>query len=251
MGGQMRKPWIIAHRGASAYAPENTLAAFQRAVELGAPFIETDLHLTRDARFVAFHDRMLQRTTNGQGAVLDCTLAELRRLDAGLWFDREFMGERIPTLEEVLVFSRERDVVFYLEIKYEGAWGMHHALVAALREHEASARTIVLSFDPRTLRSVRELDASIMIGLLGEKAEDDLVKSALDVGARQICPRHDIVTSEMVERAHAADLGVAAWTVNEAEQMRAAIAAGVDGVMTDRPDRLRATIDFLSGETLE
>src|SRR5580698_1292613 len=99
MCGHMTKPWIIAHRGASAYAPENTLAAFQRAVELGAPFIETDIHLTRDARFVAFHDKMLQRTTNGRGAVSDYTLAELRGLDAGNWFDRQFGGERIPTLD--------------------------------------------------------------------------------------------------------------------------------------------------------
>jgi glycerophosphoryl diester phosphodiesterase len=252
MAEHMRKPWIIAHRGASGYAPENTLAAFQRAVELGAPFIETDLHLTRDARFVAIHDKTLQRTTNGQGAVGNFTLAELRQLDAGKWFDRPFSGEYIPTLEDVLEFGRANDVVFYLEIKYEGAWGMHHALVAALREYEASARTIVISFDPATLRSVRELDASLMVGLLGEKTEADLVQMALDAGARQICPRYDIVTPELVERAHTADLHVATWTVNEAAQMRAAIAAGVDGVITDLPDRLRATIeDFAAKDIAE
>src|SRR6202789_708393 len=90
----MRKPWVIAHRGASGHAPENTMAAFERAVALGAGFIETDLHLTRDARFVAIHDPTLERTTNGKGLVKDFTLAEIRRLDAGLWFDREFMGGR-------------------------------------------------------------------------------------------------------------------------------------------------------------
>src|ERR1700683_2808619 len=111
----MRAPGIIAHRGASGHAPENTMAAFQRAVELGAPFIETDLHLTRDGRFVAIHDKTLQRTTNGQGAVQEFTLAELRQLDAGKWFDRPFSGEHIPTLEEVLEFGRANDVVFYLE----------------------------------------------------------------------------------------------------------------------------------------
>jgi len=248
----MPRPWIIAHRGASAYAPENTLAAFQRAVELGAPFIETDLHLTRDARFVAFHDKVLQRTTNGQGSVHEYTLAELRELDAGKWFDRQFEGERIPTLDEVLRFARDKDVVFYLEIKYEAAWGMHHALVAALREHDASARTIVISFDPGTLKSVRELDASMMVGLLGERAEDDLVKMALAVGARQICPRHDIVTRELVERAHTEGLRVASWTVNKMEEMRAVLAAGVDGVITDVPDRLRALIeDSLVGGDLD
>jgi glycerophosphoryl diester phosphodiesterase len=245
MGGHMRRPWIIAHRGASAHAPENTMAAFQRAVELGSPFIETDLHLTRDARFVAIHDKTLQRTTNGQGAVQDHTLADLHKLDAGLWFDRRFGGERIPTLEEVLAFGREHDVVFYLEIKYDAAWGMHHALVAALQAADALARTIVISFDPQALRSVRELDASIMIGLLSERDDGDLVKTALETGARQICPRHDAMTRALVDRAHEAGLHVVTWTVNELTDMRAAITAGVDGVITDVPDRLRALIEDL------
>src|SRR5215470_18990857 len=112
----MRKPWVIAHRGASGHAPENTMSAFQRAVELGAGFIETDLHLTRDARFVAIHDATLERTTNGRGNVHQHTLPELGKLDAGHWFDREFMGQKIPTLEKILEFGKKHDVVFYLEI---------------------------------------------------------------------------------------------------------------------------------------
>lgn len=239
----MRAPWIIAHRGASGHAPENTLAAFERAVELGAGFIETDLHLTRDARFVAIHDRTLERTTNGRGVVRDFTLAELRQLDAGLWFDRQFSGQQIPTLEEILAFSRKHDVVFYFEIKYETAWGMHHALVAALQTAENAARSIVLSFDPETLLTLRRLDASVMTGLLAEKAQPDLIRAALDIGARQLCPHSDLVTRELVEQAHRADLHVVTWTVNDAEKMRAAIDAGVDGIMTDLPDRLRAAIE--------
>src|SRR5271154_2810746 len=198
----MRAPWIIAHRGASGHAPENTLAAFERAVELGAQFIETDIHLTRDARFVAIHDKTLDRTTNGHGPVRDLTLAELLKLDAGMWFDRQFMGQRIPTLEDVLGFARKHDVVFYLEIKYDSAWGMHHALVAALQGAEIAARTIVLSFDPSTLVALRKLDASIMMGLLVEDAKIDPVKAALEVGARQVCPRSDLITRELVDEAH-------------------------------------------------
>ncbi|MGD0956275.1 MAG: glycerophosphodiester phosphodiesterase family protein [Candidatus Acidiferrales bacterium] len=244
----MRTPWIIAHRGASGHAPENTIAAFKRAVELGARFIETDLHLTRDARFVAIHDQMVDRTTNGHGAVRDCTLAELKQLDAGMWFDRQFIGERIPTLEDVLAFAREHDVVFYLELKYEAAWGMHHALAAAIQNSENAARTIVISFDPGTLKALRQLDASAMMGLLVEGARPDLVKAAVGVGARQLCPRWDLVTRELVEEAHRADLHVATWTLDEAGQMRAAIDAGVDGIMTDFPDRLRAVVeDMTSG----
>jgi glycerophosphoryl diester phosphodiesterase len=239
----MRKPWVIAHRGASGHAPENTLAAFQRAIELGAPFIETDLHLTRDAHFVAIHDATLERTTNGRGNVHDFTLHELRRLDAGLWYDRAYMGQRIPTLEEILEFSRKHDVVFYLEIKYDAAWGMHHALVGALRREHDAARTIVISFDAATLESVRKLDAAIMTGLLIDQPRADAVKLSIDVGARQLCPRLTLVTSDLVQEAHRADLHVATWTVDQPEEMRAVIALGVDGVMTDFPDRLQAVLE--------
>ena len=239
----MRKPWVIAHRGASGHAPENTMAAFERAVQLGAPFIETDLHLTRDARFVAIHDATLERTTNGRGNVHDFTLHELRRLDAGLWYDRAFMEQRIPTLEEVLDFARKHDVLFYLEIKYDAAWGMHHALVGALRKEQDAARTSVISFDTGTLESVRKLDASIMTGLLVEEMKPESVKAAVDIGARQLCPRHKSVNPELVAEAHRSDLHVATWTVNQPEDMRAMIAAGVDGVMTDFPDRLQAVLE--------
>jgi glycerophosphoryl diester phosphodiesterase len=239
----MRAPWIIAHRGASGSAPENTLAAFERAVQLGAQFIETDLHLTRDARFVAIHDKVLERTTNGKGAVRDYTLAELRELDAGMWYDRQFMGQKIPTLEEVLAFAREHDVVFYLEIKYDSAWGMHHALVAALSGAGNAARTVVISFDPGTVDALRKLDPSIMTGLLVEGANRDFVRAALEVGARQVCPRSDLVTGDLVAQAHRSDMHVVTWTVNDVAKMNSAIGAGVDGIMTDVPDRLRATIE--------
>jgi glycerophosphoryl diester phosphodiesterase len=236
-------PWIIAHRGASAHAPENTLAAFERAVQLGANFIESDLHLTRDAHFVAIHDHTLERTTNGQGFVHDHTLAELRELDAGKWYDREFMGEKIPTLEEVLAFSHRHDVVFYLEVKYEVAWGMHHALVAALRSTGSAARTVVISFDATTLHALRKLDPSLMLGLLVEKPDTDFIRLATSVGARQICAATAIVTPELVSKAHQSDLHVVAWTVNTVEEMRTTLSAGVEGIMTDFPARIRAALE--------
>jgi glycerophosphoryl diester phosphodiesterase len=239
----MRAPWVIAHRGASGHAPENTLAAFERAVQLGAGFIETDLHLTRDARFVAIHDSTLERTTNGTGAVHDFTLQQLRELDAGKWFDREFMDEKIPTLEEVLAFARSNDVVFYLELKYNAAWGMHHALVAALQNTESAARTVVISFDPRTLLAVHKLDPSLMLGLLVEDATRDPVQLAAEVGARQVCPTASLVTPPFVKKIHDQSLRVAAWTANSADEMRTLMSAGVDGIMTDFPDRLRVAIE--------
>lgn len=239
----MKEPWVIAHRGASGHGPENTFAAFRRAVELGATFIETDLQVTRDGRFVALHDSTVSRTTNGSGEVHEFTLEELRQVDAGMWFDREFMGERVPTLEEILEFSREHDVVFYLELKYPAVWGMDHSLVAALQKAQSAPRTIVISFDPATLTPLRRLDPSIMTGLLVEEAKGNCVQEALDLGARQLCPKISAVTPELVAEAHRADLQLVTWTANSVAEMRAMIAGGVDGIMTDFPDRLRALIE--------
>ncbi len=230
--------WVVAHRGASGHAPENTLAAFRRAVELGAGFIETDLQFSRDSRLVAIHDDTLDRTTSGHGRVRSLTLAALRELDAGSWFGAEFAGERIPTLQEILAFARETDVVFFLELKPGGTWGMEHALVAALREAQEAARAVVLSFDPNTVAAVRRLDPTLMTGLLFSAPDGEAVKRALDVGARQLAPRGDLVTASLVAEARRADLQVVTWTINEPAHMRALASAGVDGIMTDYPDRL-------------
>jgi glycerophosphoryl diester phosphodiesterase len=238
----LRSVWAVAHRGASGHAPENTMAAFRLAVEMGARFIETDLQVTRDARLVAMHDSTLDRTTNGHDLVHLHSLEEVRALDAGGWFanagSTSFSGERVPTLDEILHFALERDVIFFLEIKSGGTWGIEHAVVGTLRDLNASAHSVILSFDPAVLDSVNRLDRTIMTGFLCEHPSTDLVERAVRVGARQICPRGDLITSALVDQAHHAGLQVVAWTVNEPDQMTRLIDAGVDGIMTDYPDRL-------------
>jgi len=218
------------------------MTAFRRAVELGATFIETDLQLTRDARVVAIHDSTLDRTTNGRGPVHLKSREEIHALDAGAWFGsgpaRPFAGERVPTLDEILQFANERDVIFYLEIKSGGSWGVEHAVVAGLRESAETARVVILSFDPATLDSVYRLNSALMTGFLCEYPSGDLVERAVRVGARQLAPRGDLVTPALVSEAHDAGLQVVTWTINEPEQMRRLISAGVDGIMTDYPDRL-------------
>jgi len=233
---------VVAHRGASGYAPENTMAAFRRAVELGAGFIETDLQLSRDARFVALHDTSLDRTTNGREKVHDFTLEELRQLDAGSWFSPEFAGERIPTLDEILTFARETDVVFYLEIKVSGVWGTEHALVAALGEANMVERVVILSFDLVTLVELRKRNPALMTGYLVDWPYPDTVERAVRVGARQLAPRGDLVTPTLIEQSRGADLQVVTWTVNESAQMRHLAGLGVAGIMSDYPDRLRAVL---------
>jgi glycerophosphoryl diester phosphodiesterase len=229
---------LIAHRGASGYAPENTMAAFRKAVAMGLSFIETDLQLSRDARFVAIHDDTVNRTTNGQGAVHDLSLAELRRLDAGSWFGNSFSGERIPTLEEILEFAKRHDVVFYLEIKPGGSWGGEHALIGALRESGEIARVVVISFDAVIVAAVRKTEPTLMTGLLFDGQIEKPIEKTLEIGARQLVMRGDLVTPAMVAEAKRNDLQVICWTVNHPVHMRMLASAGVAGIMSDYPDRL-------------
>lgn len=238
----MKPVWTIAHRGASGYAPENTMAAFRRAVELGARFIETDLQITRDAQVIALHDFTLDRTTNGKGQAHLLTLKEIRALDAGSWFSDggggAFQGERVPRLREILDFAVEHDIIFYLEIKSGPAWGIEHAVVAALRDRNASARVVILSFDPASLDAVHRLDSTMMTGLLCEHPSGDLVERTVRAGARQLVAAGNLITKAVVDKAHHAGLQVVAWTINEPEQMQRLISVGADGIITDYPDRL-------------
>jgi glycerophosphoryl diester phosphodiesterase len=231
---------LIAHRGASGYAPENTLAAFRKAVAMGLSFIETDLQLSRDARFVAIHDDTVNRTTNGQGSVHDLTLAELRRLDAGSWFGSSFVGERIPTLEEILEFAKRHDIVFYLELKPGGSWGGEHALIGALRESGEFARVVVISFDSALVAAVRRVEPTLLTGLLSDGQIEKPIEKALEIGARQLVIRGDLVTPAMIVEAKRNDLQVICWTVNHPAHMRLLASAGVAGIMSDYPDRLNA-----------
>ena len=240
--GKDRNVWVVGHRGASGHAPENTMAAFQRAVELGARFIETDLQMTRDARLVALHDATLDRTTNGHGPVFSHTFEEVRRLDAGGWFRggaaRSFAGERVPSIEEILDLAATHDIGLYLEIKTQGAWGIESAVVGALRDSGEAERVVVLSFDATMLEAVHRLASTVMTGFLCDQPGGDIVERAVRIGARQLAPRGDLVTPALVKKAHELGLQVVTWTINEQVQMRRLIAAGVDGIMSDYPDRL-------------
>jgi glycerophosphoryl diester phosphodiesterase len=221
------------------------MAAVRKAVELGAGFIETDLQLSRDARLVALHDDTLDRTTNGRGPVSSKTLQELRSLDAGSWFRTSnheaaspFAGERMPTIEEILAFGREHEIGLHLEVKATGPSGAEHAIVGALRASGEIPRSVVLSFSASVLKRVRQLEPLVMTGFLFSDRLPSAVATAVDVGARQLLPRTDRVTRELVTEAHAHDLKVVAWTADTPEEMRKLISAGVDGIITDYPDRL-------------
>jgi len=239
----MAPPQIIAHRGASGHAPENTIAAYRLAIELGSQFIEADLQVCTDGHLVAIHDAMLQRTTNGRGSVAESTLQELRAIDAGRWFDRDFAGQRVPTLDEVLVLSGEADVGLYLRIRCPFSVEFGVSLIRAARDVGALNRVVVVSSDPIAIEALRKLDDAVVTGILIEAPHADPVAQAARCGARQLCLREDLVTADIVLRTHNAGLLAVAWTVNLPGRMRALLPTEVDRIVTDFPDRMRAIIE--------
>jgi len=238
----MPQPSVIAHRGASALAPENTLAAFRLAAVLGAGFVETDLRATRDGAIVALHDPLVDRTTTGRGPLARFTLRELREFDAGSWFDSRFAGQRVPTLDEILDWSRQASLGLYLEIKDVPADSLLESLLAQLNRSGRLESAFIISSDPATLEAARRLEPRAATGVLFDEAVPDPVRSAKEAGAATLLPCHHWIEPELIEQARRAGLAVVAWTANEPAEMRRLAALGVDGIVTDWPDRLIAVL---------
>ena len=232
---------VLGHRGAKGHAPENTLASFRKAIELGATMAELDIHLSRDGELVVMHDATVDRTTNGSGLVSEMTLAELKRLDAGAWFDPRYAGERVPTLQEVIDATRGR-ILLNVEVKRPAAGGTYPGLAQRLAEtlkaNDAVRTVAVSSFEPEYLRQLRPLLPDLQLALLYSKSPEDPCRLALDEGWDGLHPHLSQVDEAFVERAHAAGLIVRAWNPNEVPEMERLVRMGVDGVGTDYPERL-------------
>jgi glycerophosphoryl diester phosphodiesterase len=248
---------VIAHRGASGYAPEHTLASYDLALELGADYLEQDLQMTRDGVLVVLHDETLDRTTAGErrGRVIDHTLAQVRECDVGSWFNRlrpqhakaEYVGQRIPTLDEV--FARYADrATFYIETKNpEEAPGMEEALVGLLDRYGLRApaaaewRVLIQSFSERSLRMIHELDGSLPLIQLMEAEPAAELRGRLGRVAEYavgIGPPWSAVDSALIAATREVCLDVHPYTVNDVVQMQRLTALGVTGMFTDVPDLL-------------
>src|SRR3984893_12915507 len=160
--------WVVGHRGAMGHRPENTFASFEYGLELGADWIELDVHLTRDGALAVIHDESVDRTTDGHGLVRDHTLAELKLLNAGAWFGPAYAGQSIPTLDVVLAWARQRGTVVDIEIKNAPIYyaGIEEAVVKALEVARMSEQVIVISFDHTAVARVKSLDPRIATGVL-------------------------------------------------------------------------------------
>jgi glycerophosphoryl diester phosphodiesterase len=233
-----RVPRVIAHRGASAYAPENTRAAFDLALELGAPEIETDVRSTRDGRLVLLHDERVDRTTSGKGRLADLELAEVGLLDAGSWFAARFAGQRIPTLADFLE-EYARRVPICLEIK---APSIESALLAEVEALGPSAGITYTSFSIEAVARIRQLSPTARTGYLATDFSPASVDLAVRAGASQICPPAWALDSEAIEGARRLGLEVRAWGVSSEELEDRAISLKVDGLTTNWPDRALALL---------
>ena len=244
---------LQAHRGAAGLAPENTLAAFRMAIELGADAAEMDLQATKDGVVVVIHDDTVDRTTDGRGGIGDLTLAEIKRLDAGGKFASAFRGERIPTLREVvdLVKASGKDRFrLNLEIKFaEGREGqpvdLEEQVLAVLRETGFVNRVIVQSFHHPSVAKVKGLAPTIPAGLLvGQRRQPpDPVAAVRRHRADYYAPHHSLVTTDLLRTLHQAGIPVVSWTVNDPADMRRLISLGLgtmpgDAIISDYPDRL-------------
>ncbi len=241
------------HRGAAALAPENTLAGFRMAVELGVDAAELDLQATKDGVVVVIHDDTVDRTTDGRGRIGDLTLAEIKRLDAGARFGPTFRGERVPTLRELIDLVKaggNRRFRLNLEIKFaEGREGhpadLEERVLAVLRETGFLDRVITQSFHHASAAKMKRLAPSIPAGLLvGQRRQPpDPVAAVRQHGADYYAPQYSLLTPDLLRMLHDAGIPVVAWTVNDPSDMRRLIAAGLgtlsgDGIISDYPDRL-------------
>ncbi len=234
----MHKVLSIAHRGYSKVAPENTLAAFKRAVEQNPDYIECDIHRTKDGKIVVSHDPKVDRCTNGTGAIAEMTYDELRALDAGSWFGAEFAGEKLPSFDEYLdLFAPGDGPRPQIELKVEG---LEADVSAAILAHGLEKEAMVISFHYSAGLRMHEVNPNLMFGALkSSRAEISdaeaatLVEEALSVKADLFAFNYQNVTPAMISATQAAGMKMAVWTIDAEDDMRKWAAMGVDCITSN------------------
>ncbi len=242
----MIHPVVISHRGFSAQAPENTLAAFAEGMKQ-ASIIELDVHLTKDDTVLVMHDNTVDRTTNGKGLIADLTYAEIAQMDAGSWFGQKFAGEKVPTLSQVLDLVRgQRTVLIELKWPKEGNYeNLVAGVVDVIRNHRAEHWTIVQSFEYKYLEELHRIAPDItyyqlLYGTLSwprsyYSREFHWGRYPIVEGIAGMAVNYHYLSPTMVASLKAKKLKVFTWTVNEPEDIRRVYNLGVDGIITDNP----------------
>jgi glycerophosphoryl diester phosphodiesterase len=226
---------VSAHRGASGWAPENTLASFKKAIEMKSDYSELDVHLSKDGQVVLMHDDSLRRTTGTRAAVWDLTLAELKKLDAGSWLAPEFKGEPIPTLTEVIRTVKGK-MKLNIEIKISRSEPeIAQKVVDIIRAEKFTRDVMITSFDKTTVEQVMRLAPELPVGFIfNEKNTIDVFSGAWPI----LSSKYTLVDAEFVKKARLAGKKIHAWTVNDEATMEKLVGLNIDGIITNYPDRL-------------
>lgn len=234
---------IFAHRGASGYAPENTMAAFRLAEKMNSDGIELDIQLTKDGEVIICHDEKVNRTTNGTGYLKDYTLKELQKLDAGSWFSNEFRGERIPTLDEFLAFASKTNLVVNIEIKnipffYQG---IEKKMLDLISKYKMLDRVLISSFDHYTLAKVAKLNPQIKLGVLFSTRIIDPVNYVrhLPFKVYSVHPHVSFVDKKYIQAFHEYDYKIYPYTVDSLSLFKKLTSYCLDGCFTNFPDKMK------------
>ena len=240
---------IIAHRGASAYYPENTLPSFEGAIAMGADMVEFDVQLTSDKEVVVFHDEKISRCTNGLGRIADYTLAALKKLDAGSWFGKNFKHTRIPTLAETLDVCKNK-IAVNIEIKTEAVGmmffgGIEEKCLKIVEKSGMRRHVVFSSFDPRAIMHLKQMDSNAAVAVLFEKK---LYGSILPsevmnaVGADAFNCSVSELNKKWLANIKSENIPVNIYTVNDKKNMRKLLDMDVNGIFTNKPDILKKVL---------
>ncbi|WP_191557074.1 glycerophosphodiester phosphodiesterase [Metabacillus idriensis] len=245
--GAARSMLTVAHRGASGYAPENTIASYDKAIEMKADFIEIDLQVSKDGRLMVIHDDSVERTTNGKGNVRDLTFNELRKLDAGSWFHGSFAGQKIPTFDEVLDRYSEKCGLL-IELKSPALYpGIEQKVYDALASRglieNRKTNVIVQSFDTNSMKRFHEIAPTIPIGVLVKFTPKGISNTQLEefkTYANYVNPNRRLVTKKLIARIHEHDMKIIPYTIRDRKTAKAFMLLDLDGITTDFPDYIKA-----------
>ncbi|MBM7666076.1 glycerophosphoryl diester phosphodiesterase [Solibacillus kalamii] len=240
--GERKQVSNVAHRGATAYTPENTIAAFDLAVDMKADYIEIDVQRSKDGELVLIHDTTVDRTTDGTGKVGDLTLEQLRSLDAGSWKGEQFAGEPIPTFEEILDHYHGK-IGILIELKAPELYpGIEEQVAAALIERNLhkpqNEKIIIQSFNFESIKKMDQLLPKVPIGVLTSNRADTTLEALQEFStyADWFNPSYGIVTEELVNQVHSLGMQIGSWTVRSQEAADFLFEMGVDAIISDYPD---------------
>lgn len=230
-----------AHRGASGNYPENTMLAFQKAIEQGCTGIETDVQMTHDGVLVLIHDERLSRTTTGRGYIKDFTYNEIRKFSAGMWFDKKYKNEYVPKVEELLKLAKEKNITINFELKtgiveYPG---IEEKLIKMIYSYDMQDKVILSSFNHYSMVKCKEISKDIKTGLLYMAGLYKPYEYCRAVGADAIHPSYYSINEKVIKECRLAGVKVNPYTINDEEMMKKFVSYGVDGIITNYPDRLK------------